>query len=56
MDNQEDNTGIVTCLSCMGAKDIFNGVEYIPCNYCKGTGESTRDSNELFMDIEVNKN
>lgn len=29
---------LVECPKCLGIKDIFNGVEYVPCTKCLGKG------------------
>ena len=54
MKNSERNKIEKLCLSCLGAKDIFDGEDYIKCTYCNGTGHATKEENECFMDLEIN--
>lgn len=37
------------CQECFGAKNIYNGEEYVECTTCNGEGITTKPNNELFL-------
>lgn len=37
------------CLECLGAKDIYDGTDYIKCSTCKGKGLTTEAENIIFL-------
>lgn len=37
------------CSECLGAKNIYDGIDYITCSTCKGKGTTTKAENEIFL-------
>jgi len=37
------------CQECFGARDIYNGEEYIKCTTCEGEGETILAKNQAFL-------
>ena len=52
---QEDKLDKTLCLSCLGSKARFNGLEYEDCVYCDAKGIATLEQNEYFLYQEINQ-
>lgn len=53
--NTKSDKKLYICEECFGAKDIFNGEDYVKCNTCFGNGKTTKLENYKFLSKVANQ-